>query len=119
MNVEQAKSIRIDEFLENLGYVCDKETGGRKWFRFREEKTASFVVSKDGGAFFDHGTGEHGNIIDVAKAAAKTDSVSEALKFIENTVGSNYSFTIRQTLPVQPTEPYYSIAYDAEFSIYK
>lgn len=119
MRIDQAKNIRIDDFLENLGYVCDKETAGRKWFRFREERTASFVVSKDGGAFFDHGTGEHGNIIDVAKAAAKTDSVSEALKFIENTVGSDYSFTIRQVLPVQPTEPYYSIVYDAEFSIYK
>jgi hypothetical protein len=119
MNIDQAKSIRIDDFLENLGYICDKKTAGRKWFRFRDEKTASFVVSKDGGAFFDHGTGEYGNIIDVAKKEANTDSVSEALKFIESKVGSEYTFTVRQTLPVQPTEPYYSIAYDAEFSIYK
>lgn len=120
MNVDQAKSIRIDEFLENLGYVCDKETAGRKWFRFRDEKTASFVVSKDGGAFFDHGTGEHGNIIDVAKIAANTDSVSDALKYIENHVDyAKYSIpTIRQTLPVQPAEPYYSVVYDAKFSIY-
>jgi hypothetical protein len=119
MNIEQAKTIRIDEFLENLGYICAKETGARKWYKFRDEKTASFVVSKDGMAWYDHGDGIGGNIIDVAKIAANSDSVSEALKFIENTVGSSYSFTIRQTIPVQPAEPYYSVVYDADFSIYK
>lgn len=120
MNIEQAKSIRIDDFLENIGYICDKETAGRKWFRFRDEKTASFVVSKDGMAWYDHGDGIGGNIIDVAKIAAKADSVSEALKYIEKHVDyAKYSIpTIRQILPVQPSEPYYRIVYDTEFSIY-
>lgn len=121
MNISEAKSIRLDDFLENLGYVCAKETPSGKWYKspFRDERTASFKLTRDGMAFYDHAEGRGGNIIDLAKRLGETDNVSEALKFIENTVGSGYSFQVRQTLPVQPAEPYYSIVYDAEFSIYK
>ncbi|WP_461136947.1 hypothetical protein, partial [Spirosoma lituiforme] len=93
-----------------LGYEVAKQQGGRKWYRYRNEKTASFVLSKDGLAWFDHGTGKGGNIIDLAMMEAGTDSVHDALQFIEKTVGfMSYAIPpIRQRLPVV-TETAYTV----------
>lgn len=105
MRTDQAKSIPLDEFLHKLGHACIKEKAGRKWYRrpYGEERTASFVISQDRMAFFDHGTGSGGNIIDLAKLIAKVDSVSQALTFIETTVGTAFQFSGIPT-PVIPAQ---------------
>ncbi|MCE6993122.1 hypothetical protein [Dyadobacter sp. CY323] len=122
MNIKDAKSIPLDEFLENLGQVCVKESYGRKWYKapWREEKTASFVLTRDKQAWFDHAIGAGGNIIDLALKYANLDGIPEALKFIENTVGSGYTIpTIRQELkPVEPELPYYDLISANDFNIY-
>lgn len=122
MNITDAKSIPLDEFLENLGHTCTKEAGGRKWYRspYRDEKTPSFVLSRDKHAWYDHGEGAGGNILDLAIKYANLDGISEALKFIEKTVGTGYTIpTIRQELkPVQPDLPYYTLIDQSEFQIY-
>lgn len=111
MRIDQAKSIPLDEFLKKLGHTFIKEKAGRKWYRrpYGNERTASFVISQDKMAFYDHGSGSGGNIIDLAKLIAKVDSVSEALMFIESTVGASFQFVQPQTR-VTPTDvPAYQV----------
>ena len=47
MNTNEAKQIRIEEYLHNLGYNPVKQQGDSIWYcsPFREEKTPSFKVS--------------------------------------------------------------------------
>lgn len=81
------------------------------------QRTASFVISKDKMAFFDHGTGLGGNIIDLAQLIAKVESVSQALSFIETTVGTAFQFAQPQTL-VTPTEvPAYKAISTTDFQL--
>lgn len=92
MKIKDAKNIRIDEFLENLGFQCAKVSGGRKWYcaPWRNEKTPSFVLSQDGYAWYDHGEGVGGNILDFTIRYADLRDVSEALGYIERAIGNSY-----------------------------
>lgn len=116
MRTDQAKSIPIELFLQRLGHTAIKERAGRKWYRrpYGEEKTASFVISQDGMAFYDHGTGDGGNIIDLAKLIAKVDSVSQALAFIENTVGTSLQFDRTPTKTTQSQPAAYHVVSTTE-----
>lgn len=74
---KQAKQTRMWEFLDWLGFqpVSDESGRGEQWYLspFRQETEASFKLSRDGGAWFDHGAGEGGNILDFAMAYFRTD----------------------------------------------
>ncbi|WP_138485387.1 hypothetical protein [Dyadobacter bucti] len=122
MKISDAKNIPIDDFLESLGHACTKEVGGRKWYKrpYGNENTASFVLSVDKNAWYDHGEGVGGNILDLAIKYANIAGISEALKFIENTVGSGYIIpTIRQELKaMEPELPYYDLIGATDFNIY-
>lgn len=91
-----------------------KERSGRKWYcsPWRDERTPSFVLSKDRMAFFDHGEGYGGNIINLAFRMSKTDDVGEALRYIDSVMGAGY--IVRPTRVefkpmTEPIEPYYSL----------
>ena len=47
MTIEEAKSIRIADYLHSLGYSPVKQQGINLWYKspFREESEASFKVS--------------------------------------------------------------------------
>jgi len=89
MRVDQAKSIRLDVFLQNLGHLPVRVQSGCKWYKspFRQENSASFKLSRDARAYYDHAEGKGGNIIELAQRMGQLNTVSEALAFIENTVG--------------------------------
>lgn len=68
MDLKEAKRISIVEFLRERGCEPVKETRNESWFRspLRDEKTASFCVSRERNVWFDFGTGEGGTFIDLA-----------------------------------------------------
>jgi hypothetical protein len=86
MNIEQAKSIPLESFLENLGYQPARQQRGQIWYLspLRQEKTPSFKVNTALNLWFDFGSGEGGTIIDLAMALGQSSSVPEALKLIES-----------------------------------
>ncbi|GAB4015336.1 toprim domain-containing protein [Spirosoma migulaei] len=122
MDIKTAKSIPIDELLLKLGYQPVRERVGRKWYKspFRNENTASFVLSKDGAAWYDHGEGVGGNIIDLAMRLGDCTDVSGALSYLDTATGHMaYSLpTIRHRLPVTPDLPAYALIAANDFHVH-
>lgn len=89
MRVDQAKAIPLDVFLLKLGHLPTLVRSGCKWYKspFRKENSASFKLSRDAMAYYDHAEGKGGNIIALAQRMGQVQTVAEALAFIENTVG--------------------------------
>ena len=69
MTIEEAKSIRIADYLYSLGYSPVKQQGINLWYKspFREESEASFKVNTEREQWYDFGLGKGGNIIALAK----------------------------------------------------
>ncbi|MEM7132449.1 MAG: toprim domain-containing protein [Chloroflexota bacterium] len=84
MQANQAKQIHLEALLGRLGHHPVKERKGELWYLspFREETEASFKLSKDGKAWFDHGAGQGGNILDFVMLYDQT-GVRGALRRIE------------------------------------
>lgn len=125
MNIKDAKNIPLDEYLEYLGHTCAKVSGGRKWYirPYGNENTPSFVLSKDRFAWYDHGEGVGGNIIDFTIRYADLHDVSEALGYIDRVVGTNYAMYAMQSLHVkhkqlQPDLPFYELIDHNDFKAY-
>lgn len=91
MNSQQAKQIRIDDYLARLGYSPKRADAKRLMYISMlapaGEKTPSFQVSADGHAFHDWSTGVSGSIVDLAMYIIGTRDVSAALAHIESTIG--------------------------------
>lgn len=91
MNSIQAKQIRIDEFLAQLGYSPAKVSAQCITYRSMlvqsGDRTPSFQVSADGHAFHDWSAGQKGSIVDLAMCLIGTTSVSVALAYIEEVMG--------------------------------
>lgn len=115
MTIQQAKAIPLDELLFKLGFQPLNQHGGRYWYRspLRHEKTPSFVLSKDGRAWYDHGQGVGGNIIDLAMRLGDCPDVPQALAYIESATGTGLTPypipTSRPRLPVRPQPPAYTL----------
>ena len=84
MTIEEAKSIRIADYLHSLGYSPVKQQGINLWYKspFREESEASFKVNTEHEQWYDFGLGKGGNIIALAAHLYATDHVPYILKRI-------------------------------------
>lgn len=60
MTIEEAKSIRIADYLHSLGYSPVKQQGINLWYKspFREESEASFKVNTEREQWYDFGLWE-------------------------------------------------------------
>lgn len=85
MTIEEAKKIRIADYLHSLGYSPVKQQGINLWYKspFREETEASFKVNTEREQWFDFGLGKGGNIIALAAHLYATENVPYLLKRIE------------------------------------
>jgi len=68
LSCAEAKERDMVEYLLGLGYEPTKIKGNDYWYLspLRTEKTASFKVNRKLNRWYDHGTGQGGNIIDFA-----------------------------------------------------
>lgn len=62
----QAKQIDLVDYLQSLGHAPVKIRNNDYWYHspLREEKTASFKVDRKLNLWYDHGTGQGGDLID-------------------------------------------------------
>lgn len=85
MRVDQAKAIAMWDLLSSMGHAPQRNDKGEWWYTspFRQESDPSFKVTKDGKAWFDHGIGKGGNILDFIMQHQRTD-LRGALRFLDN-----------------------------------
>ena len=85
MNTNEAKRIRIEEYLHSLGYSPARQQGGSLWYKspFRDECEPSFKVNTERNQWYDFALGKGGNIIALAQELYCSDHVPFLLQRIE------------------------------------
>ena len=105
MNIQEAKQIRIADYLQSLGYTPVKQQGNSLWYKspLREETEASFKVNTELNQWYDFGLGKGGNIIALAEELYASDYVPYLLNKIAEQAPHirPVSFSFRQ----QASEP--------------
>lgn len=105
MNIQEAKQIRIADYLQSLGYTPVKQQGNSLWYKspFRQETGASFKVNTELNQWSDYGLGRGGNIIALAEELYASDYVPYLLNEIAEQAPHirPVSFSFRQ----QASEP--------------
>ena len=105
MDIQEAKQIRIADYLQNLGYTPVKQQGNSLWYKspLREEIDASFKVNTELNQWYDFGLSKGGNIIALAEELYASDYVPYLLNKIAERVPHirPVSFSFRQ----QASEP--------------
>ena len=84
MNTNEAKQIRIEEYLHSLGYSPVRRQGGSLWYKspFRNEQEPSFKVNTERNLWYDFGASRGGNIIALAQELYASDSLPYLLERI-------------------------------------
>lgn len=107
MTIEEAKNIKLADYLHSLGYNPVKQQGNSLWYKspFREEKDPSFKVNPDRNLWYDFGMGTGGNIITLAQELYASDSLPYLLDRIAEQSPSirPVSFSFRQQSSIQPS----------------
>lgn len=105
MTIQEAKQIRIADYLQSLGYTPVKQQGNSLWYNspFRQETEASFKVNTDRNLWYDYGLGRGGNILALAQELYRSDNVPYLLDRIAEQAPHTrpVSFYFRQ----QPSKP--------------
>jgi len=102
ISIKQAREIDIVQYLEKLGHQPQKTRNNDYWYLspLRQEKEPSFKVNRKLNAWYDHGLGKGGNLVDFG-ILYHNCSVSELLKRLE----TFFSFHL-QTPPIQPHQTF-------------
>lgn len=105
MNIQEAKSIRLVDFLAGLGHHPVIQRGNSVWYKspFRMEKEASFKIDLRKELWYDFGLGKGGDIITLAKEIYRTDDISLVLWYIEDKKAVLKPVTI--SCPVEEAAP--------------
>lgn len=84
MNIEQSKKLSIIDFLDKEGIKPAWIRGNAYWYLspFRSERIPSFKISKRENLWYDYGTQEGGDLIELVKRMYNKPSVSDALAVI-------------------------------------
>ncbi|MCO5241904.1 MAG: CHC2 zinc finger domain-containing protein [Chitinophagaceae bacterium] len=66
LTVAEARKIDMVDYLSSLGFQAIKTRGEDYWYLspFRQEQTPSFKINRRSNIWYDHGSGDGGNIID-------------------------------------------------------
>jgi len=83
MEIQHIKQISITDYLQQQGYVPARVQGINYWYYslLRNESTPSFKVNTERNQWYDFGSGEHGDIIDLVCALHRC-SISEAVQHL-------------------------------------
>ena len=105
MNIQEAKKIRLVDFLGGLGHHPVIQRGNSVWYKspFRMEKEASFKIDLRKELWYDFGLGKGGDIITLAKEIYQTNDISLVLRYIEDKKAVLKPVTI--SCPVEEAAP--------------
>lgn len=86
MSIQEAKVIRLVDFLAGLGHHPVVQRGNSVWYRspFRTEKEAAFKVDLGKELWYDFGLGKGGDIITLGKEIYQTNDIGYVLRCIED-----------------------------------
>ena len=78
MNINEAKQIRLVEYLRIIGHSPVNARGCQYWYLspLREERTPSFKVNDNLNEWYDFGLSAGGDIIELGKHLYRTGNVS-------------------------------------------
>ena len=99
MNIQQAKSIPLPDFLSQLGHAPARSSDRELWYLspLRDERTPSFKVNIQRNQWHDFGSGEKGDVVDLAKKLFQVGGVSSALHEIQKVMqGSTFEPVVSQ-----------------------
>lgn len=97
MDIETAKRIALDDFLESLGHSSVRRKGNVLWYLspLREERTASFKVDIGLNCWYDFGLGRGGGIIALARELYRSNDI----KYLLECIGRSAPGSIRRFVP--------------------
>lgn len=97
MDIETAKRIALDDFLENLGHSPVRRKGNALWYLspLREERTASFKVDIGLNCWYDFGLGRGGGIIALARELYRSNDI----KYLLECIGRSAPGSVRRFVP--------------------
>ena len=83
MDIQHIKQISITDYLQQQGYAPARVQGIHYWYYspLRNERTPSFKVNTERNQWYDFGSGEHGDIIDLVCALHRC-TISEAIRLL-------------------------------------
>ena len=83
MEIHHIKQIAITDYLQQQGYAPARVQGIHYWYYslLRNESTPSFKVNTERNQWYDFGSGEHGDIIDLVCALHRC-TISEAIRLL-------------------------------------
>ncbi|MBO4821530.1 MAG: toprim domain-containing protein [Prevotella sp.] len=106
MNIEQAKQIRLEDFLLSLGHLPVRHSGIKTWYYspLRIERTPSFKVNTNRNLWYDYGLGKGGGIIELMMEMHHTRDISHILKLLvkQSPVSISMLSTTFRPLPSEP-----------------
>ena len=84
MTIQDAKQIKLADYLQSLGYTPVKQQGRNLWYKspLRNETDASFKVNTELNQWYDFGIGKGGNIIALAAELYHSENVAYLLERI-------------------------------------
>ncbi|WP_311561340.1 CHC2 zinc finger domain-containing protein [Prevotella bivia] len=85
MEIQNIKQISITDYLQQQGYVPARVQGIHYWYYspLRNESTPSFKVNTERNQWYDFGSSEHGDIIDLVCALYRC-TISEAIRLLSD-----------------------------------
>ena len=83
MEIQNIKQISITDYLQQQGYSPARVQGIHFWYcsPLRNESTPSFKVNTERNQWYDFGSGEHGDIIDLVCALHRC-TISETIRLL-------------------------------------
>ena len=86
MDIQHIKQIPITDYLQQQGYTPTRVQGIHYWYcsPLCKDNTPSFKVNTERNQWYDFGSGEHGDIIDLVCALHRC-TISEAIGFLSGT----------------------------------
>lgn len=83
MEIQHIKQISISDYLQQQGYAPARVQGIHYWYYspLRNERTPSFKVNTERNQWYDFGSGEHGDIIDLVCALHRC-TISESIRLL-------------------------------------
>ena len=90
MTIDEAKRVRIVDFLAQLGHRAQYMKSEQYWYLspLRKEVTPSFKVNDRLNEWYDFGEATGGDLVELGKYLCGTKSVSEALAYIKRCVAA-------------------------------